>query len=386
MSTKYTSEYRNQLFRDAIEGRMPDRVPEKMLVTAACAYEYAGMDLRYCQYGTSTYAKAVDKINGDFDTDTLLGSYTYLATPWYYKTLGSERMIMVDDGFMEHPDHVYMEDTEYDELIADPIKFIWTKVLPRTNKKLAEPYPYNLFAVLKTIKAREAVNAATAKSVNATLVKYNKTTLPMVKADGGKIPADFLGDNLRSFKGMLIDLRRHPDKVEEALGVLQKLFVSRLPVMKEVDRTSRGNTMTHMPTFMNRKQFERFYWPGFSAIQNQRWKNGYGMYYLLEDNWMPYIDYLKDLPRSELHFESGDPETIKKTIGTQHLITGCYDVTGLKVKNPEEACDEAKRIMDIMAPGGSYVFGFGKYILRARGVRWDSFGAVVECVHEYGKY
>ena len=383
-TSKYSSEYRNELFSNILNGKKTDRVPEKMAATTTATYEYAGFDLRYCQYGTTKYAEAIDKINADFDTDTMLG--TFPPTPWLFRLINSERMTMVSDGFLQHPDIHSMEVDEYDELIENPVKFMWDKALPRLNKVLAEPYPNNVLAVVKAIKTTDHVNAQIGAATRKTSAKYNKVTMPMTKADGGRIPADFLADVLRSFKGMLIDMKRKPDKVLEALDALTEIFVGNIKKIDVPDRTLRGNTMTHMPTFMKPAEFGKFYWPGFSGVQKARYDAGYSSYIFCEDNWMPFLDYLQDLPRCELHFEFGDPKIIKEKLGDKHLISGLFTATNLKTMSAEEACDSAKELLDIMAPGGNYIFSFDKSILRAREIDWNVFREVNECVHEYGKY
>lgn len=382
--TKYSSEYRNQLVRDVLLGEIPDRVPEQMTVVSAAVLEYQGFDLRTSQYGTTKYAQAINQMNAEFDTDTLIG--TFPMNPWYYKILDSERFIMADNGFMQHPDVKSMEEDEYDELIADPVKFMWDKALPRANGVLREPYPQNVIGVIKLLKTQEAYNKRLQIINTEAAIKNNKVTIPLMFRDGGTIPADYLADNLRSFKGMLVDIKRRPDKVLEALSVLEDIFVGSIKKLPEIDRTLRGSTMTHMGTFLKPKEFEKFYWPGFKAIQTARYEAGYSSYILCEDDWMPYIDYLAELPRCELRFEYGDPKLIKEKLGKKHIINGLYPSYFLKTATKEEACDKAKELLDVMAPGGNYIFGFDKSILKASDVNWDNFRAVLECVHEYGKY
>lgn len=46
----------------------------------------------------------------------------------------------------------------------------------------------------------------------------------------------------------------------------------------------------------------------------------------------------------------------------------------------------AKEYMDILAPGGNYVFGLDKGILRKSDAKPENLQALLMCIHTYGKY
>lgn len=48
--------------------------------------------------------------------------------------------------------------------------------------------------------------------------------------------------------------------------------------------------------------------------------------------------------------------------------------------------DKAKEILDIMAPGGGYIFGFDKMALTLGDINLENLAAVTDFVREYGKY
>jgi len=99
------------------------------------------------------------------------------------------------------------------------------------------------------------------------------------------------------------------------------------------------------------------------------------------------LDYLYELPQNTiLMFEYGDPKLIKQKLGKKHIITGLYPLINLKTKSPEECADEAKRYIDILAPGGKYIFGFDKSPLSLNDLNIDSLRAVANTVRDYGIY
>lgn len=383
-----TSELRNEIFIDVYNGKIPQRIPEKVNVLGPAALEYCGFDLRYSQYGISDYLKALDTINGSFDTDTVIG--TWPGSPWLNKVIGSKTRVMGSDGFIQHPDVPAMYENEYDELIADPIKFIWEKAIPRVYTEFDRPYPYNAFALLKAQKLNEYVGSKT-RSANAEIAaKYNKVTTRLVGAASGKIPLDYIADFLRSFSGLLIDIRRRPGDVQRALDVITPILLTSQKdrnALPKPNRQLRSGCAPHMPTFMRVKDFERFYWPGFKQAMWQKYEAGYGVNVFCEDDWMHLIDYLQELPPgTELQFEKGDPKILKEKLGSNFIISGLFPSTYLKYASPTDVEIKAKELIDILAPGGNFVFNFDKSVMRNTSVNWDNFSKLLDIIHMYGKY
>ena len=51
-----------------------------------------------------------------------------------------------------------------------------------------------------------------------------------------------------------------------------------------------------------------------------------------------------------------------------------------------EVIDKAKELIDILAPGGQYIFALDKNLLKARDINPENLKAVLNFVKEYGKY
>ena len=85
-------------------------------------------------------------------------------------------------------------------------------------------------------------------------------------------------------------------------------------------------------------------------------------------------------------FEYGDPSKIKKIVGKNHIVSGLYPISYLQTKSKQECIDEAKRLLDIMAPGGGYIFSTDKIIFSLKGQIAENLKAVLETVREYGQY
>lgn len=382
------SAFKSRLFEDVLNGKTPKRVPEACGVNTCAVLELAGYNLRQAQYGYSKILDATDRINAKYNTDTLIG--TWPSMPYVTKTIGSRTNIMGSDGFMQHPNLRIMEDDEYDELIENPLKYIWDKQIPRTFREFSKPWPYNAFALLKSFLLEREMSDIMGKANFEMELKYNKSTTPMITGIS-RAPFDYLADYFRSFTGALIDIRRYPDKVIQAVKAIKPLMVrGALASCRGKNPNRKDNRIffaLHMATYMRPKDFEKFWWPSFEETIWDIYNAGFGIVIFAEENWMRLLDYFDKLPPlCHIMFEYGDLKIIKEKVGKKHIISGMYPVSLLRNGTKEEVTSKAKEVLDIMAPGGHYIFDFDKSVLRAEQINWDNFKCLIDCVKKYGEY
>jgi len=106
-----------------------------------------------------------------------------------------------------------------------------------------------------------------------------------------------------------------------------------------------------------------------------------------EHDWMRYLDYLYELPaNTRLYFEFGDPALVKEKLGKKHILSGFYPLTYLKTANKEQCIDKAKELLDILAPGGRYIFEFDKSPVSVDSVNVENYAAVLKYVAENANY
>ena len=378
------SKYRNQNFIDVYEGRIPKCIPCAVGVDGAAALEYAGKNLLLDQYNAEIMIEAMDYVNGLFDTDTVVGFSGRL--PSYYKILGAVNYQMGSDGFLQHPNIPGIEPEDYDALIADPVAVAWEKVVPKFYKELAKPAPHNMIAIVKFLYSQQAIMSKVGPAMAKLAVKYGKTTQNFMYGRT-RAPFDLLADTFRSFTGVSIDIRRMPDKVLAAVEALYPLVIKMgMPKVKP-SKAVRIGIALHMPTFMREKDFARFWWPSYKRQVEEFVNAGYGVNMFCEDDWMRYLDYLYDLPAGcEMQFEYGDPKVIKEKLGKKHIIQGLFPVSTLRTDTAAEVERKVKEYIDILAPGGNYVFGLDKGILRAADAKPENLQILLKTVHEYGQY
>lgn len=374
---------RDGLWEALYEERMPARVPSEVQLTWDAAINYTGLDMKEAQYNDELYVEFYDKCCHDFPSDKAPVMRTR-RVPLYYQILGSKAFVMSDKGNVQHPEVHFMEPSEYDEFIADPYAFMRDVLAPRMCTNLDKP-PMEAAATLA--KAILCNNESMAKMAAVGAHMNEKYGFSKYGYGGGtEAPLDLLADIIRSFTGISGDMRRYPDKVEAASNALIPICqrVACGPISSKYYRTF---IPLHMAPFMNRKQFERFWWPQFVEVMKHIENCGAKAYLFCEQNWMDKIDYLKDLPdNTSLWFEFGDPKLVKDTLGDKHIITGFYPAALMQSASKQECIDELHKYMDILMPSGKYFFNFDKILYSMNDTIAENLKAIIAEVVEYGKY
>ncbi|MFA0814852.1 MAG: uroporphyrinogen decarboxylase family protein [Anaerofustis sp.] len=381
--TKKLQEERTQLFQDVYDGRVPKRIPIEISITFDASIEYCGLGLKETQYDLNSYEVYFDRICSEFIMDKMPVTLSS-RTPLYPKLMGSKAFVMSKEGHMQHPEVSCMQVEEYDEFIADPYKFLVDKCIPRLFTEIGHGDMRDALNFAKGYKA-SADNAAKVGAATVKMSeKYGYAALP--RGPLSEAPLDFLADQIRSFTGIVGDIRRVPEKVLAACDVLIPLM-ARLGTLPSSGRYGRTFLPLHMGPFLNQKQFERFWWPSFKKLMDYFKANRMGSKIFVEQNWMSKIDTLAELDDCvEMQFEYGDPKLCKEKVGKKNIISGLYPITLLQTGTKRECTDKAKELMDVLAPGGGYIFNMDKGIYSLKGNIAENLKAVIDTVHTYGVY
>ena len=372
---------RQQVFHNLFRGRVPRRVPISNPLALDACIEYAGENIAEVYWDTTKAEKVLDKVCNDFFSDGVPGGGRRY--PTYYQILGSKPFIMSSSGHMQHPNVKGMETEDYDEFINSPYDCIMDKVLPRLYTELdADP---NTKAIALTTATRAFYDdMATIGMIGGKLrAKYGFPTIAGAATTG---PYDFMADFFRSFTGISSDIRRMPDKVVAACEAITPLLVKKgNPVVP----SNFAMTMIplHMAPYMRTKDFEKFYWPTLKKQVEDLTGMGINVQLFVEHDFTRYLDHLNELPENTiLRFEYGDPKVIKEKVGKKHIVGGLYPLTLLHTGTKEQCIDKAKELLDVLAPGGGYWFSTDKGALDMHGNITENLQAVLEYVHENGKY
>ena len=381
---KVLQQERIQLFRDLSDGKIPKRVPLNVILSIEFAIQYAGRDLAEAQWDTSMLEEVFDKMCRDFVSDSNPAmAFRY---PSYYKILGARNFVMSSSGFLQHPEVHGFEAEDYDYFIQSPYDCILEKILPRIYTEL------NTNSVQRSIVFAKAFKAFFDEVFNGNMIISKLTEKYGFSPIGGfdgfcEAPFDFMSDQLRGFKNIVGDIRRIPDKVEAACEAALPLMLK--TGMPPHPPSKYGATFIplHMAPFLREKDFERFYWPTFKKLVEDLAALGQPSYLFVEHDWTRFLDHLYELPENtRMMFEYGDPKLVKEKLGKKHILTGFYPITLLKTGTKQQCIDKAKELIDILAPGGKYMFSFDKGLITTDSVNIENLQAVLEYVSENANY
>lgn len=363
---KKIQEARCEDFRNFYNNKIPKRVPLTMIMPYHLMAEYAGSNLFDFQYDYSLLREPVLELADKIYTDGCISfpvTQNTARPPMLYQLLGSQSFVMGKNGYVQHPEVIGMYDDEYEELIREPFTFLLDKVIPRQYKNL--DFKNNpVIAMQRFILAQKSLDDDTMASMPWIFELIEKQGYypgaPIGSTTFTLAPFDFIADQLRSFSGISMDIRRHRSELKEAVeAVLPMMFYWGLAENPHPE----GFVLIplHMPTFMREKDFAELWYPTFKTMLEQFASKGVRAMVFCENDWTRYLDYLNDLPAGTLFmFEYGDPKQIKDKLGYKFLIQGLYPISLIKQGTKQECLDKAKELLDIMMPGGGYLFGFDK--------------------------
>ena len=384
-------EERGKLFNDFYNNIVPERMPVTMTVPLFLVAQLKGIDPRAFQYNYGMLTDAVLDVIGSIYSDSCPFNPVTVTSrpPMYYKLLGSQSFKMSESGFVQHPEVVGMLETEYDELISDPVRCTMQHVLPRQYCNLdLEKDPYKAmiaFSMSDMSSAQDLSSMIPAIGVARKRYGYYAGA-PAGSGGFTAAPLDFIADQLRSFSGMSTDLRRNRSKVREACERLLP-FMFKVGMPKNPHPEGAVGIPLHMPPFMRTKDAEELWFPTFRKMLEQFAARGSRASLFVESDWTRFIDCLYELPSSTvLKCENGDPKEFKDRLGDKMILSAMYPLSIVKNGTIQDCTDKAKELLDIMLPGGGYIFNFDKVPLTLGDVNMENYAALSEFLHEYARF
>jgi uroporphyrinogen-III decarboxylase len=205
--------------------------------------------------------------------------------------------------------------------------------------------------------------------------------------DGAIMTPLMLLSQLRGSTNFMIDLRRHPEKVLEALEVLADGLIAAGLALAE---------MTHAQTviigatrgsadFISPKMAERFWLPYMVRAAHAAVEAGLRIQYHFDTNWTPMLELFKELPAKSgyLHLdERTDIFQAKKILGDHLCLLGNLKPSLFTLGTVEEVEREVKGIIDGCAAGGGLIVSAE---LTADS-RFELVETMIQTTKEYGVY
>ncbi len=380
----------------AMRNEKPDRIPVRPFV-AEFAAKYAGYT---CQEVTHDYEKAFAAVRtcaADFDWDAVVGNMVYVWTGLtqaiglkYYGVPGID--VPPDTGFQylePSEEQAHMKPDEYDQLIEDPTGFLFNVWLPRVSvdvSSMGEPTSYrNNLSFLKGGMAM--LSYFNAFGTQNELLRTESGT---VSAISGilKAPFDIIGDKLRGYVGLSMDLFERPDKVLAACEALMPHLVHVALSGADPDKNVPITIWMHRGCvpFISHEQFDTLYWPTLKPIIEELWAHGHQVLFYAEGDWNRHLKSFAELPDQSIvyHVDRADIFEAHKAIGHKFCISGGIPNFLLAYGTPDEVRAYCKRVIDGVAQDGGYIMDASAIVQNDGKV--ENIKAMTEFTCEYGAY
>ncbi len=414
-------EERAKRINDAVELRVPDRVPVTMQ-TGVFAARYAGLPLSAMYYDQAAYREACIKTTLDFEPDT--GVSMALANSGVIMELLDVKHqrwpggTLPPDTPFQFIEREYMKAEEYDVLLNDPSDFIFRYYLPRvfgTLLPLTELPPFRDFidsgrgftSILPLLLSSEF------KELSEKLTRAAQEQQRLIQEDAefsdvmtylgfpsqygigpvgnyvGQVPFDIISDNLRGMRGTMIDMYRCPDKLIAACDkILEWRIAKAAPVQPDARGYRRRAGMAlHRGSdgFMSLEQFEKFYWPWLKKIILTNIELGYIATPFWEGVWDDRLEYLLELPKGKVvfHCERTDIFKAKEILGDHMCIQGGVPPILLQAGSPQDVEEHCKKLIMVVGKNGGFILGPSSAMDYAKP---ENIKAMADSVKKYGWY
>jgi hypothetical protein len=374
---------RSSVREELFSGKRPKRVPVYANFTLEAACGLAGTDLLASHYDLALAEQAYEKVCETFYSDAF--PLTNLRYPPVYQILGTKNWILASNGAVQHPEIETMLPEDYDEFIAAPYDVIMEKFLPRVCSAL-DTDPINRGIVFAKALRSYSEQVKTYFGTMGRLSEKFGYSAGTVTAPMTEAPFDFLADQLRGFKGILMDCRRVPDKVKAAAEAVLPLML-KLAVPPQPYPGMQGFIPLHLAPYMNPVQFEQLWWPTFEELVVRMDEQNIGTTFFAENDWTRDLEYLTRLPKSAVAWiEDGDMQKYTETFGKEHIFGGFFDPTITLSKSKEECIDTVKRMCDICMKSDHFYFTFNKGVMDIASIDIVKLQAVLEWVRDKAYY
>jgi hypothetical protein len=380
----------------AMRNGRPDRIPIRPFVAEFTA-KYAGYTNQEVTHDYNKAFDAVVKCCADFDWDAAVPNMVYVWTGMtqaiglhYYAVPGVD--VDASNGFQyrEPPeDRAFMRREEYDELIADPTRFLYEVWLPRVSSEVSPrgesaTYRHDL-ALVKG--GMSLLSYFTAFGPQIERMRTEAGTPPAI-CGMLKAPLDILGDKLRGYVGLTYDLMEIPDKVLAACQALMphlgQVAISGLDPSRNFPVTiwmHRGCV-----PFVTRDHFNKIYWPTLKPIIEAIWARGSQTLFYAEGNWDAHLEAFAELPAGSIvyHIDRGNPERVHKALGDKFCLSGGIPNALMAYGSPEAVRAECKKVIDTVAGSGGYIMDASAILQSDASI--ENVKAMTDFTHQYGVY
>lgn len=380
----------------AMRNGRPNRVPLRPLAAEITA-RYAGFT---CQEVTHDYNKAFEAVIRccrDFDWDAVVPNMVYVWTGLtqsiglrYYGVPGIDVGADVAFQYREPSDQdAFMRREDYDDLIVDPVRFLYETWLPRVCTEVsAKGAPTSFHNNLSFVKGGMAMlNYFHAFGPQVERMRRECGTVSAI-CGMLKAPLDILADKLRGYMGLAFDLMEMPEKVLAACQALMPHLAWLALTSADPQRQIPIPIWMHRgcTPFITKQHFEEIYWPTLKPIVDALWAQGNQVLFYAEGKWDAHLETFAELPAGSIifHIDRGDAVEVHRVLGRKFCLSGGVPNTLLAFSTPEEVKAQCRKLIETIGADGGYIMDASAIMQNDATI--ENLRAMTEATLEYGVY
>ena len=308
----------------------------------------------------------------------------------YYGDPGIHVPPNVGFQYREPPEEkAWMPPEDYDALIADPTGYLFNTWLPRVSADVVAPGATNTMRNnLSFLKGGMAMLSYFSSFGEANRRLREECGVAPAIAGILKAPLDILGDKLRGFMGLCMDLMERRDKVIAACeAMMPHLYHTALA-------GADPNHEVPIAIWMHRgcvplvspDDFNDIYWPTLKPIILELWKQGHQVLFYAEGNWDYHLDAFAELPDGCIvyHVDRGDLLKAHRTLGHKFCLSGGISNVLLSYGKPEQVRARVKEVIEQVAGDGGYIMDASAIVMND--AKPENMRVLTEATREYGVY
>ncbi|MEM2727772.1 MAG: uroporphyrinogen decarboxylase family protein [Candidatus Bathyarchaeia archaeon] len=405
----------------AINLKEPDRIPLELNLDFGFKAKWAGITTYELFFDYEKACKALIKAAIDFPTDfpplALIGAGSLLGfalrdyadiAPFVGVLTGPMHDILRDKytrwpgrelspnaGSFQFIGGEFLKPEEYEQFIDNPIKFMAEVIVPRAHETLEKPgSPEAMAALIRLgLEGHKYANFVSLVMKNLAELGY-----PLFVSIAAMVPLDFLGDFLRTIPGILLDLRKVPEKVKVACDVLMNKFVldrirtfeppshtATLPHQKKYPATKPFTGVPlHLNEYLSPKLYDEFYWPYLKRIIVESYNRGIKCLVGFEGRHDAHLEKLLELPKGWGIglFEKTDIRKAKRVLEGHTCVMGGIPPTLLLSSTPKQIENYIKKLLEDTMEGGGLILASSTAIPAETPP--ENVKAVIKAVEKYG--
>jgi len=272
----------------------------------------------------------------------------------------------------------FLKPEEYEKFADDPTKFMSEVVVPRAHQSLERPGSAESMAALARVVLEGVKYANFLESLIKDLLNLG---YPMIVGDVALVPIDFIGDFLRTIPGVLLDLRRWPDKVKLACDTLMEETIYRRSL---TPGTGFLFIPLHLNEFLPPRLFYEFYWPYLKEIIIRAHNQGIKCWVGFEGRHDAYLESILELPKGWgiALFEKTDVRKAKRVLEGHTCVMGGIPASLFVTGTPEKIEKYVKELLQEVMPGGGFILASCPPVPTEAPP--ENVKAVIRAVNKYG--